>query len=255
MFRGGSFATLARLKHVAGLIPRPQIIPLVEENMKANLHTEATPMRLGGRNLKETRHVCAFFHSKEEQNRLLMPFFWEGYERGEKIFHIVDGRRRSEHLCDCQHWGMDGEAADGSGQLEVRTWEEAYLLDGQFDGDRMVRILEGVLQTNREKYGLTRLMGNMEWALETVPGVTDIVEYETKLNYILPKYPDPVICVYDVNRHSGSVLMDILRTHPMVIVGGVLQENPLYVPPDDLLEELHARKHGNGQHRHGGEAH
>jgi hypothetical protein len=36
--------------------------------------------------------------------------------------------------------------------------------------------------------------------------------------------------------------MDILRTHPMVIIGGALQENPLYVPPDDLLEELRARQ-------------
>ena len=29
--------------------------------------------------------------------------------------------------------------------------------------------------------------------------------------------------------------MDILRTHPMVIMGGVLQENPLYVRPDEFL--------------------
>ena len=35
--------------------------------------------------------------------------------------------------------------------------------------------------------------------------------------------------------------MDILRTHPMVIVGGVLQQNPFFVPPDRFLEELRAR--------------
>jgi len=36
--------------------------------------------------------------------------------------------------------------------------------------------------------------------------------------------------------------MDILRTHPMVIVGGILQENPFFVPPDQMLKELHARR-------------
>jgi hypothetical protein len=36
--------------------------------------------------------------------------------------------------------------------------------------------------------------------------------------------------------------MDILRTHPMVIIGGVLQENPLYVPPDEFLQELKERR-------------
>jgi hypothetical protein len=35
--------------------------------------------------------------------------------------------------------------------------------------------------------------------------------------------------------------MDILRTHPMVIMGGVLQENPFFVPPAQFLEELRAR--------------
>lgn len=200
------------------------------------------PVRLAGRTLKRTRHVCAFFNSRDEQNKVLMPFFKEGIERGEKIFHIVDSRFHSDHLDACRDGGIDIDAAQQSGQLEVRHWEDAYLKDGYFDGDRMIRILEEVLDGNRKKYKLSRLMGNMEWALETVPGVTDIVEYETKLNYILPKYPDPVVCVYDLNKHSGSVVMDILRTHPMVIVGGVLQDNPLYVPPDEFLEELKQRK-------------
>ena len=39
--------------------------------------------------------------------------------------------------------------------------------------------------------------------------------------------------------------MDILRTHPMVIIGGILQENPLYVPPDEFLRELKSRKQPN----------
>ena len=35
--------------------------------------------------------------------------------------------------------------------------------------------------------------------------------------------------------------MDIMRTHPMVIIGGILQENPFYVPPDEMLKELKER--------------
>jgi hypothetical protein len=40
--------------------------------------------------------------------------------------------------------------------------------------------------------------------------------------------------------------MDVLRTHPMVIIGGVLQENPLYVPPTEYLRELQSRKLASG---------
>ena len=114
----------------------------------------------------------------------------------------------------------------------MRHWEDAYLKDGYFDGDRMIRVLRGgVLEATARATASRGSWATWNGRWKPLPGVTDIVEYETKLNYVLPKYPDPVVCVYDLNKHSGSVVMDILRTHPMVIVGGVLQENPLYVAP------------------------
>ena len=35
--------------------------------------------------------------------------------------------------------------------------------------------------------------------------------------------------------------MDVLRTHPMVNNGGVHQQNPFFVPPDEFLRELRER--------------
>lgn len=35
--------------------------------------------------------------------------------------------------------------------------------------------------------------------------------------------------------------MDILRTHPMVIIGETLHENNFYMPPDEFLRVLHER--------------
>ena len=62
----------------------------------------SAPVRLAGRTLKHTRHICAFFNSREEQNKVLMPFFKEGIDRGEKLFHIVDARLHDDHLCACR---------------------------------------------------------------------------------------------------------------------------------------------------------
>ena len=205
-------------------------------------NTAEAPVRLAGRTLAEKRHVCAFFNSREEQNKILMPFLKEGLDRGEKILRIMDPDLRDEYLSAYSAGGIDVTAAEENGQLDIRYWHNTYLQNGRFDGDSMLRLLEEGLTENREKYGLTRAVGNMEWALEPAPGVTDIVEYETKLNYVVKRFPDPLVCVYDLNKHSASVVMDILRTHPMVIVGGVLQENPLYVPPDEFLQELKQRK-------------
>ena len=33
-----------------------------------------------------------------------------------------------------------------------------------------------------------------------------------------------------------------MRTHPMIVIGGILQENPFFVPPDEFLRELRERE-------------
>ena len=66
---------------------------------------------------------------------------------------------------------------------------------------------------------------------------------EEYLNYLLAKYEDPVVC--DLAKFGGDVVVDIIRTHHMIIIGGILQENPFSVPPDQFLQELRERRaHG-----------
>ncbi|HXP43282.1 MAG TPA: hypothetical protein VN833_23720, partial [Candidatus Acidoferrales bacterium] len=47
------------------------------------------PIRFAGSVLDAQRHVCAFFHNPDEEYRVLLPFIKDGFERGEKAFHIV----------------------------------------------------------------------------------------------------------------------------------------------------------------------
>ena len=206
-------------------------------------------VRLAGSVLDRSRHVCAFFHSKEEEYRVLLPFIKEGFDQGDRAFHIVNPQHRPEHLRRLREAGIDVTEAQRKGQLEVRRWEDAYLQDGHFDQNRMLALLVEVLNEGKAQgFPLTRGVGNMEWALEDRPGVDDIVEYETRLNFVLPKYDHAVCCTYDLARFGANVVMDVLRTHPMVIIGGVLQQNPFFVPPDEFLRELRERA---GQDRTG----
>jgi hypothetical protein len=161
----------------------------------AGASTDASrPIRFAGSVLDAQRHVCAFFHSHDEQYSTLLPFIKEGFERGEKAFHIVDPKMRAEHRVRLASAGIQVETAEKSGQFELRNWADAYLRDGHFDQDRMLALIEEVLEGGRQHgFALTRLVADMEWALEDRPGVDDLVEYETRLNYVLPRYKDPVI--------------------------------------------------------------
>ena len=79
----------------------------------------------------------------------------------------------------------------GSGQLEVWPWQDAYLRGDRFDQDAMLALLEERLQSGCPGHSLTRLVAHMGWACLDKPGSDDLVEYETRLNYVLPSATIP----------------------------------------------------------------
>ena len=205
--------------------------------------TESHSVQFAGGILSGQRHICAFFNSADEEHRVLRSFIKDGFDRGDKAFHLVDPELREEHLKRLADAGINVQGAMGTGQLEVRPWQDAPLRGNRFDQDTWLASFEQVLQSGPAAgYAQTRFLAHMEWALVDLPGVEDLIEFETRVNYVVPKYDDIVICAYDLSKFSASVVMDALRTHPLVIVGGLLQENPFFVPPDQFLLELRERR-------------
>jgi MEDS: MEthanogen/methylotroph, DcmR Sensory domain len=156
-------------------------------------------VRLAGVPLGKARHICALFNACDDWSEIILPFVREGLQAGDKALHIVDGRRRAKYLDWLKHGGIDvAEAEDqgrreGAGRLEVKGWDEAYLRGGRFDQHAMLSLIEGSLKAAKgQGYRLTRLIAEMSWALEDLPGVSDLREYEARLNYFLPLYDDPV---------------------------------------------------------------
>ena len=199
-------------------------------------------VRLAGSVLDRSRHVCAFFRSKDEEYRVLLPFITEGFEQGDRAFHILDAHRRQDHLRRLQQAGVAVAEAVAEGRLVIRHWEDTYLQDGYFDQHRQISLFERVLLEGKDQgYPLTRFVAGTEWALLDRPGVHDLIEYESRINDMFGKYDDPVCCTYDVSKFSASVIMDAMRVHAAVIIGGILQVNPFYVPPDQFLRELRER--------------
>jgi hypothetical protein len=94
--------------------------------------------------------------------------------------------------------------------------------------------------TQAMRFPRTRIWSNQEWALSGVPGVEGLVEYEARFNFIAAQHDHWGVCVFDLNRHSGAVVIDMIRTHPLVVIGGLVYENPVFTPADQFLAEIRA---------------
>ena len=175
---------------------------------------------------------------------MLGSFYKDGLDRGEKAAHIVDPANREEHLKRLAEAGIHVQEMMDTGQLEVLPWTDAYVRDHRFDQDAMLATVEKLMQSGiAAGYPLTRLAGHhMDWLFLDKPATYNLVEYEARLNHVLSKYNDPVICNYNPSKFGATVAMDIMRTHPLVIIGGLLRENPFFVPPEQFLDEMRARR-------------
>jgi len=194
-------------------------------------------MALAGTAFGEHFHACAFVTGTAEEEELIDPFLLNGMERGHKAVYIVDPRTREQHE---QRLAAQACASD---LLEVTTWNEAHLKGGSFDQQRMMTALDDMIREHAERgFPPMRLVGQMGWVFSSPPGIEQLVAYEASVNAVLNRGRTPTICVYDVRRLSGSLMMDLLRAHPLAVMNGVVQENPFYTPAQELLDDLRQRR-------------
>lgn len=197
------------------------------------------PTAFAGGLLEPYRHVCAFVNSRDEKHRILDPFVSEGLARGEKTIYLVDPAERANLVRHLRRLGLNMSTLLRQRQCDLRTWTETYLRGGRFDQDAMLGLLDEMLDDSSTPR--IRMIADMGWAKEQENVSDTLLEFEARANFIQAKYAHVVICVYDTAMFSADFVIDVLRTHPMALIGGVLQVNPFFVPVAEFLEEMRSR--------------
>ncbi|MBI5376916.1 MAG: MEDS domain-containing protein [Candidatus Schekmanbacteria bacterium] len=181
-------------------------------------------------------HLCLIYETQQEQFAAVVPFIRIGLERKEKCVYIADDNSASSVIDAMRTEGIDVETAIKSGALAVLTKKDAYLKNGYFDPDLMIQFLKDAVDSAKaEGFKALRATGEMTWALGNDIGVERLIEYEAKLNYLLPKSDILAICQYNRKRFSPEIILDIIHTHPLVVYKEMVCRNFYYVPPDEFL--------------------
>ena len=182
-------------------------------------------------------HVCAFYRGLKERDEILIPYLRAGLQAGDKCVCIVDATDPSEVLAVLSD-EIDGvDRCVQREQLEVRSSTDTYLRSGRFSTSEMLDFWEKSVSAALDAgpFSFSRSVGEMTWALRDVAGVDELMGYESELNRFLPHYPQVILCLYDLHRFSGEVLVDLLKTHPRVLLFGRVLDNPNYIEPDEFL--------------------
>lgn len=178
-------------------------------------------------------HVCAFHRSGKGAD-VLLPYVRAGLAAGDKCICLVDAAE--SHTL---HSLSDHSSAERTA-TEIWSPSESYLRDGEFRLARMMSFWEERVGSAVDggDFELVRSVGNMSWALDTKTEAHELVRYESELNRFLPRYPQVMLCLYDLDQFNGEVLIGILETHPLVLLAGMVMENPYYIEPDNTLPAM-----------------
>ena len=88
---------------------------------------------------------------------------------------------------------------------------------------------------------ITKLLGLATWCndkelfLQRDNVWRSVLALESEMNRYMPLYPQVILCLYDLERFGGGVVVDLLKTHPRILMGGMVIENPYCLTPDELL--------------------
>jgi DNA-binding CsgD family transcriptional regulator len=182
-------------------------------------------------------HVCGLYSGPAERDKLMVGFIGEGLRTGNTCLCLVDEVEPEEVLAKL--WGECG--AGLSDQLDIDRASQVYLESGRFSSERMLDFLSSTADTAaRGEFPVLRAAGEMSWVLPNHSRSADdfaydYFAYESGVNRVVAQKSSVFMCMYDLQSFSAAMLVDVLKTHPKVILDGAVLDNPHYLSPDAYL--------------------
>lgn len=186
-------------------------------------------------------HICHIYNDDEERTKTMAKFFLKGMSEGNKILCIIDTISPHDILGELEN--LDVDTNELKSKFITLDNKSAYNPDGNFDPDSVLtNIGYFVNQAKQDGYAGLHVSGDMAWVLRDKIQPSLVMEYETKVLDYQKITPCTAICEYDARKFDGSIIMDILSVHPVMLVRGQIVQNPYFIPPKEFMKQYYARQ-------------
>ena len=199
---------------------------------------------IGGLKVDPGDHICGVFTGEQERDEVLIPFLQAGLASGDKCICVIDGTAPGQIVSTLGPGGEAAALAAGK-QLEVIGASEMYLRSGRFSADEVIGVWKAAMSDAMYagQFDVVRVVET--WSRRDVlPDLSELLMLESEMNRYLPLYPQVVMCLYDMDQFGSGALVNLVMTHPRMLVGGMVIENPYYLTPDEVLAKAVRRDTG-----------
>ncbi|MFL6293311.1 MAG: MEDS domain-containing protein [Thermoanaerobaculia bacterium] len=183
--------------------------------------------------LRQGDHLCLIYDSAVEKLAALVPFLRAGLAKGERSLFLggIPSCRAIEGALESEGIPVGREIERGA--LVLLADRESWLDQGRFDPNSFKDLLRRAEQQALDDgFSGLRATWDVAWLLEDVPGAERWIAFEAGLNAFLSGSRTSALCRYPRGRSPAALIEDVLRTHPLALLGHQLCPNAFYEPPE-----------------------
>lgn len=186
--------------------------------------------------LRQGDHLCLIHESAAEQLAALTPFLKSGLGRSERLLVLGSQESCKELAGGLAANGVPAKTDNGRGTLVLLSEREDWIESGRLDPNSLKDVLRRAEQQALDDgFSGLRVAWDVGWLLDGFGSASRWIELEAEWNHFLAGSRTSLLCHYARSHSPPALLLDVLRTHPLALLGNQVCPNAFYEPPAMVL--------------------
>lgn len=188
-------------------------------------------------------HICQLYSKVTEIPSVTAHLLRVGLSRSEKCLFAAAPAQVKELREELRKLQVDVDHVIETGQLVLYEEREVFLAaEGKrFDPYFLLSSHQTfIAQALREGWRAVRISIDMTWLLRDIATSEQILKYEAASDAVFTFQEAPIIALmhYDHSKLPPSLIVEILKLHPISVVGKYIRRNPYYLNSEQYMLKI-----------------
>jgi hypothetical protein len=186
-------------------------------------------------------HICQLYSKVTEIPRVTAHLLRVGLSLSEKCLFAASPAQVKELREELRRLQVDVEEMIETGQLVLYEEREPFLNGKRFDPYLLLATHQTfIAQALREGWQAVRISIDMTWLARDIASTEQILKYEAICDAVFTFQNAPIIALmhYDHSKLPPNLVVEILKLHPISVVGKYIKRNPFYLNSEQYMLKI-----------------
>jgi hypothetical protein len=204
---------------------------------------ESIELEVGGKRerIRLGLHICQLYNQANEVSQTAGAFLRDGLRSADKCYLAGHAARLAETRKLLRAGRIDVDAAIERQQLQLVDDREELLNNGRFDPYHLLSTHQALIaRAMNEGWQAVRAAIDMGWLTQGVSTPEQILKYEAASDAVFTFQSRPIVALlqYNYAELPGELVVELLKLHPIAVVGRFIKRNPYYVDAEEYMVKI-----------------